>query len=84
MINSSQLHVTGDVKIKLFKGNIAIVGVRSQYSLMDAEIATYGEENKLWNGRDAEGFAKIYGLQSLIWQSKTRSDLVMERNDHEN
>ncbi len=66
MIDSSQKHVTGEVKIKLFKGNIIVEGYKSPYSLMNPQVATYGEENVLWDGKDAEGFAKIYGLQSLL------------------
>lgn len=66
MIDSSQENVTGDVRIKLFKGNIIIEGCKSPYSLMDTETAVYGEENPMWNARDLTGFSKIYGLQSTI------------------
>jgi len=66
LIDSSQKFVTGEVKVKLFKGNIIIEGVRSPYSLMDQKIAVYGEENSLWTGNEAAGFAKIYGLQSVL------------------
>jgi len=45
LINSSQKKVTGQVKVKLIKGNIIILGYKSPYSLMDQKIATYGEEN---------------------------------------
>lgn len=68
LIDNSQTVVTGDVKVKLFKGNIIISGVKSPYSLMDSEIAIYGEENSQWSGKDAEGFGKIYGLQSALAQ----------------
>lgn len=66
LIDSSQRHVTGEVKVHLFKGNFTVTGVRSPYSLMDQAIATYGEENILWNGRDARGFCRIYGLQAML------------------
>ncbi len=65
-IDNSQTIVTGQVKVKLIKGNICIQGVKSSYSLMSSKIATYGEENLLWNGQDAKGFSKIYGLQSIL------------------
>ena len=65
-INSSQHNVTGGVKVKLYKGNIVIVGVKSPYSLLDKKVAVYGEKNTLWNGRDAAGFTKIYGIQSIL------------------
>lgn len=66
MIDSSQNHVTGDVKVKLHKGNIIIEGCKSPYSLMSSKIAVYGEENALWTGIEAAGFSKIYGLQSSL------------------
>lgn len=66
LIDSSQAHVCGEVKLKLHKGNVIVTGARSPYSLMDQAVATYGEENLLWDGRDAQGFAKIYALQALL------------------
>lgn len=68
LIDSSQKKVTGQVKVKLIKGNIIIVGYKSPYSLMDQKIATYGEENSFWSGKEAAGFSKIYGLQSILAQ----------------
>lgn len=69
LIDSSQKHVTGEVRVKLFKGNIIIEGSKSPYSLMDSEIATYGEENKLWDGGDVAGFSKIYSMQSVLYSN---------------
>ena len=66
MIDSSQTVVTGDVKVKLHKGNIVVLGVKSPYSLMDKKVATYGEQNLLWTGQEAQGFSKIYGLQGVL------------------
>ncbi|MBI4990640.1 argininosuccinate synthase [Candidatus Gottesmanbacteria bacterium] len=66
MIDSSQKNVTGDAKVKLFKGNIIITGVKSPYSLMNPEVAVYGEKNALWTGEEAAGFSKLYGLQSCL------------------
>ncbi len=66
LIDNSQGVVTGDVKIKLHKGNIIVIGVKSPYSLMDKKVATYGEQNLLWTGADATGFNKIYGLQGML------------------
>ena len=75
MIDSSQKKVTGQVKIKLIKGNILIVGYKSPYSLMDQKIATYGEENSFWTGREAAGFSKIYGLQSILAQKANAKNI---------
>lgn len=68
LIDSSQKKVTGQVKVKLIKGNIIVVGYKSPYSLMDQKVATYGEENNFWTGQEAAGFSKIYGLQSILAQ----------------
>ena len=70
LIDSSQKFVTGKVILKLYKGNIIVVGAESEYSLMDKEIADYGEGNSLWNGQEAKGFAKIYGLEGVIAHKK--------------
>lgn len=75
LIDSSQNVVTGEAKIKLHKGNIVVVGVRSPYSLMDKKVATYGEQNLLWTGQEAQGFSKIYGLQGMLaGKAKTAGD----------
>jgi argininosuccinate synthase len=66
LIDSSQRRVTGEVQVKLHKGNVVVTGVRSPYSLLDQAVATYGEENVLWDGRDARGFCKIYGVQAML------------------
>ena len=74
-IDNSQKYVTGDVKVKLNKGNIIVVGVKSPFSLMDTKVAVYGEENLLWTGQDAKGFAKVYGLSSMI-SSKVQRGII--------
>ncbi|RMH62119.1 MAG: argininosuccinate synthase, partial [Bacteroidetes bacterium] len=65
-LDSSQEVVTGTVTMRLFKGHIAVQGCQSPYSMFNTGVATYGEENELWNGRDAQGFTRIYGLQGLL------------------
>jgi argininosuccinate synthase len=65
-LTSSQETVTGTVTLSLFKGGVHIEGTSSPYSLFDTGVATYGESNQLWDGRDARGFARILGLQSLL------------------
>lgn len=81
LIDSSQKHVTGDVKVKLYKGNIIIEGYKSPYSLMNPQIATYGEENVLWNGADTASFAKIYGLQSILAANAKKIGEEYEKNN---
>ncbi len=72
LIDSSQKNVSGQVKIKLIKGNIIILGCKSPYSLMDSKIATYGEKNNFWSASEATGFTKIYGLQSILAQKANK------------
>jgi argininosuccinate synthase len=52
--------------VKLYKGTLTVDGVKSPFSMMDASVATYGETQTLWDGRDADGFTKIYGLQGRL------------------
>ncbi len=65
-LDSSQERVSGEVYLNLQKGNVQVTGCDSPYSLFNAKVASYGEENKLWDGRDAEGFTRIYGLQGYL------------------
>ena len=58
--DKTQEHVTGSVKLKLYKGNMINAGVWSPYSLYSEEIATFGESD--YNQKDAEGFINLYGL----------------------
>lgn len=76
LIESSQKYVTGEVRMKLFKGNIIIDGVKSPYSLLDPKIAVYGEKNSLWTGREAEGFSKLYGLESILAARTSQNEVA--------
>lgn len=60
-VDSTQEPVTGDVKLKLYKGNIISVGTESPYSLYSAELATFGVGN-LYDPKDAEGFINLYSF----------------------
>lgn len=66
LIDSSQQLVTGTVRVRIFKGHVDVLGCDSPYSMFDAGVATYGETNELWDGRDAQGFTQIYGVQALL------------------
>ena len=59
-VDATQCAVTGDVKVKLYKGNIIPQGVWSPNSLYSEEIATFGESD--YNQKDAEGFINLFGL----------------------
>ncbi|RPF47261.1 argininosuccinate synthase [Hydrogenoanaerobacterium saccharovorans] len=60
-VESTQQTVTGEVKLKLYKGNIIDAGVTSPYSLYSEEIATFGEDH-CYNQADSEGFINLFGL----------------------
>jgi argininosuccinate synthase len=60
-VNSTQKHVTGAIKLKLFKGTSVAVSRKSPHSLYKKELSTYGKEDK-FNQKLAEGFIKIWGM----------------------
>ena len=57
----TQEHVTGKVKLKLYKGNIIKAGAWSDWSLYSEEIATFGEDH-VYDQKDAGGFINLFGL----------------------
>ena len=65
-VDSTQQTVTGDVKLKLYKGNIIDAGVTSPYSLYDPEIATF-DEDEVYNQADADGFINLFGLPIKVY-----------------
>jgi argininosuccinate synthase len=62
MIDETQATVSGDVRLKLFRGNAIPVGRRSPNSLYDEKVATF-EADTVYNQRDAEGFIKLNALR---------------------
>ncbi|MBR3934261.1 MAG: argininosuccinate synthase [Clostridia bacterium] len=60
-VTKTQEHVTGKVRIKLYKGNMIKAGVWSDWSLYSEEIATFGED-EVYNQKDSEGFINLWGL----------------------
>ncbi len=60
-VNTTQQTVTGEVKLKLYKGNIINAGVTSPYSLYSEDIATFGED-EVYNQNDSAGFINLFGL----------------------
>ena len=60
-VDKTQEHVTGDVKLKLYKGNMINAGVTSPYSLYSEEYATFDADD-VYNQKDADGFINLFGL----------------------
>ncbi len=60
-VDTTQQTVTGEVKLKLYKGNIINAGMTSPYSLYSEEFATFGEDN-VYDQTDSQGFINLFGL----------------------
>jgi len=72
LINRSQEYVNGTVKLKLYKGNVDVVGRKSEDSLFDAAMATMEDDAGAYNQQDAAGFIKLNALRMRIEASKGR------------
>lgn len=74
-VKTTQKTVTGDVKLKLYKGNMINAGVTSPYSLYDPEIVTFDEDN-VYNQADSAGFINLYGLPTKVYaKMKAKNNL---------
>ena len=71
-VPQTQERVSGTVRMKLFKGNATIVGRRSDNSLYNPEMATYGAEDQ-FDHKAAEGFIYIWGMPTRIWSGQNNS-----------
>ena len=65
-VKTTQKTVTGDVTLKLYKGNMINAGVTSPYSLYDPEIATF-DEDEVYDQKEAQGFINLYGLPTTVY-----------------
>ena len=65
MIEESQQNVTGVVRLKLYKGNVIVVGRKSEKSLYDPDIATF-DEDTVYEQKDADGFIKLNALRLKV------------------
>ncbi len=71
-IDESQVNVNGEVRVKLYKGAVSVVGRRSAESLFDEKIATFEDDAGAYNQKDAEGFIKLNALRMRIAAQKGR------------
>lgn len=76
-VDQTQKTVTGDVKLKLYKGNIILAGITSPYTLYDEQVATFSQD-EVYNQKDAEGFINLYGLPIKV---KAMLDKQREKQD---
>ena len=70
-IDLSQRYVTGRVRLKLYKGNVAVIGRDSPYSLYDQDLVTFEEGKVAYDHRDASGFIRLNALRLMV---KARRD----------
>jgi argininosuccinate synthase len=76
-LDSSQTRVTGEVRVRLHKGNVVLLGSRSPYSLLDAAArqgVIYGYGSSLWTGEEARAFAHMYAMPGAIAQIAGQGD----------
>ena len=76
-VDETQKTVTGDVKLKLYKGNIINAGLTSPYTLYDENVASFGDDGGAYNQKDAAGFINLFGLSI-----KVKALLDKQRNEN--
>ena len=62
-VDSSQRYVTGEVRLRLYKGNVTVLGRRSDYSLYSEDLVTFEEDGGAYDQADAGGFIRLQGLR---------------------
>ena len=72
LIDNSQQHVNGKVKLKLYKGNVIVAGRQSDDSLFDEDIATFEDDAGAYDQADAGGFIRLNALRLRIAAGKGR------------
>jgi len=72
LIDDSQQYVNGQVRLKLYKGNVDVVGRSSDDSLFDEKVATFEEDQGAYDQKDAAGFIKLNSLRLRIAAEKGR------------
>jgi argininosuccinate synthase len=77
-IDKSQEFVSGSVKLKLYKGNVGVVGRTSPYSLYDQDLVTFEEGKVAYDHRDAAGFIRLNALR-LRTLAQRRKKLKLDK-----
>ncbi len=75
-VSKTQETVTGDVKLRIYKGNVTSAGITSPYSLYSEDIATFSDDGGAYSQKDSEGFINLFGLpikvKALLDQKKLK------------
>ena len=72
LIDKSQEHVAGTVRLKLYKGNATVIGRESPYALYDQDLVTFEEGSGSYDQRDAAGFIRLNALRLRIAAKRDR------------
>jgi argininosuccinate synthase len=73
LIDKSQEKVTGQVRIKLYKGNVTVIGRSSPYTLYNQQLVTFEEGTVAYDQRDAAGFIKLNALRLRVLGQRDRN-----------
>ena len=76
-VTTTQKHVTGIVKLKLYKGNTISAGVTSKYSLYNEEVATFGEGG-IYDHKDATGYVRVHTLSTKVQAIMNKKNNITE------
>jgi argininosuccinate synthase len=68
-IGSTQTYVSGDVRLRYQPGSCTVVGRRSEHSLYDLSLATYGSQDT-FDQSDAAGYVRVYGMPLKVWSAR--------------
>lgn len=63
LVDKTQEFVEGTVRLKLYKGNVVVVGRKSQYSLYDQKLSSFEDDEGLYDQVDANGFIRLQALR---------------------
>ena len=72
LIDKSQEKVTGRVRVKLYKGNVTVIGRESPYSLYNQQLVTFEEGSVAYDQRDAAGFIRLNALRLRVLAQRDR------------
>ncbi len=70
LIDRSQIHVSGEVTLRLYKGSASMIARTSPASLYSTDLVTFEESSGAYDHRDAEGFIKLNGLRLKSWATR--------------
>ncbi len=73
LVDKSQEHVEGDVRLKLYKGNVMITGRRSPKSLYSGELVTFEDDRGAYDQKDAAGFIRLNALRLRTLAARKRN-----------